>query len=54
VRDAIVFHDRHHYLITHKKATERREYQLFREWLIGEVKEMMASWRETGEEHTAF
>jgi LysR family transcriptional regulator, glycine cleavage system transcriptional activator len=54
VRDAIVFHDRHHYLITHKKATERPEYQLFREWLISEVKEMMASWRETGEERKAL
>lgn len=44
VQDALVFHDRHHYLITHKNAKLRSEYQQFREWLGEEVAAMMRAW----------
>jgi DNA-binding transcriptional LysR family regulator len=44
VRDAIVFHDRHHYLITHKNAKSRPEYQKFIQWVTAEVDEMMKDW----------
>jgi LysR family transcriptional regulator, glycine cleavage system transcriptional activator len=49
VEESLVFHDRYHYLITHKNALERPEYELFRGWMVSEVKEMMSSWRETPE-----
>lgn len=44
VQDAIVFHDRHHYLITHKNAKSRPEYLQFREWIAEEVESMMKDW----------
>jgi LysR family glycine cleavage system transcriptional activator len=44
VRDAIVFHDRHHYLISHKNAKNRPEYLKFCQWLTEEVDEMMKEW----------
>lgn len=47
VQDSLVFHDRYHYLVTHKNANRRPEYELFREWLLSEVKEMMSHWNET-------
>ncbi|SAL62622.1 LysR family transcriptional regulator [Caballeronia choica] len=50
IQESLVFRDRHHFLITRKNAVERPEYKLFRTWLISEVKEMMASWREESEE----
>ncbi|WP_250454427.1 LysR substrate-binding domain-containing protein [Caballeronia sp. ATUFL_M2_KS44] len=53
VEESLVFHDRYHYLITHKNALERPEYKLFREWMASEVKEMMGSWRETTETREA-
>ncbi|MFM0418883.1 LysR substrate-binding domain-containing protein [Paraburkholderia aromaticivorans] len=49
VEENLVFHDRYHYLVTHKNATGRPEYQLFRDWLVSEVKDMMATWRDGGE-----
>lgn len=45
VPDALVFHDRHHYLITHRNAKPRPEYRQFREWLDAEVAVMMRDWR---------
>jgi len=45
VRDALEFHDRHHYLITHKNAKLRPESLQFREWLGEEVGAMMREWR---------
>jgi len=45
VQDALEFHDRHHYLITHKNAKLRPEYLRFREWLDEEVSVMMREWR---------
>ncbi|CAG9215886.1 LysR family transcriptional regulator [Paraburkholderia sabiae] len=45
VQDALEFHDRHHYLITHKNARMKPEYQQFREWLGEEVGAMMGEWR---------
>ncbi|MGZ2749024.1 LysR substrate-binding domain-containing protein [Burkholderia stagnalis] len=45
VPDALVFHDRHHYLITHRNAKPRPEYRQFREWLDAEVAMMMRDWR---------
>ena len=45
VQDALVFHDRHHYLITHKNAKLRPEYLQFRQWLAEEVGAMMHEWR---------
>jgi DNA-binding transcriptional LysR family regulator len=44
VQDALVFHDRHHYVITHKNARSRPEYIKFREWIGEEVGEMMRDW----------
>ncbi|MEQ6290491.1 LysR family transcriptional regulator [Vogesella sp. GCM10023246] len=44
VKEALVFHDRHHYLITHKNAKLRAEYPKFREWLGEEVGAMMSEW----------
>jgi DNA-binding transcriptional LysR family regulator len=44
VQDAIVFHDRHHYLISHKNTRGRPEFMKFREWLMAEVEEMMSDW----------
>lgn len=44
VQDALVFNDRHHYLITHKNAKLRPEYLQFREWLAEEVEAMMREW----------
>ncbi|RQR55229.1 LysR family transcriptional regulator [Burkholderia sp. Bp9002] len=44
VPDALVFHDRHHYLITHRNAKPRPEYRQFREWLDAEVAVMMRDW----------
>jgi DNA-binding transcriptional LysR family regulator len=49
VEESLVFRDRHHYLITHKNAVERPEYQVFREWLVEEVRDMMASWHDADE-----
>lgn len=40
VADTIVFHDRHHYLATHKNAKNRPEYQIFRQWILEEVDAM--------------
>lgn len=45
VQDALEFHDRHHYVITHKNAKLRPEYVQFREWLGEEVGAMMREWR---------
>jgi DNA-binding transcriptional LysR family regulator len=45
VQDALEFHDRHHYVITHKNAKLRPEYVQFREWLGEEVATMMREWR---------
>jgi LysR family transcriptional regulator, glycine cleavage system transcriptional activator len=45
VQDALEFHDRHHYLITHKNAKLRPEYLHFREWLGEEAGAMMREWR---------
>ncbi|MBN3815363.1 LysR family transcriptional regulator [Paraburkholderia sp. Se-20369] len=45
VPDVLVFHDRHHYLITHRNAKPRPEYRQFREWLDAEVAVMMRDWR---------
>lgn len=44
VQESLVFHDRHHYLITHKNAKLRPEYLQFREWLLEEVAAMMRGW----------
>ncbi|WP_114812406.1 LysR substrate-binding domain-containing protein [Paraburkholderia kururiensis] len=44
VQESLVFHDRHHYLITHKNAKLRPEYLQFREWLLEEVAVMMRGW----------
>lgn len=41
VNESIVFNDRHHYLITHRNAHHRQEYQQLREWLLAEVEGMM-------------
>lgn len=46
VQDALVFHDRHHFMITHKNAKHRAEYQQFREWIGEEVDRMMQGWRD--------
>jgi DNA-binding transcriptional LysR family regulator len=46
VEECLVFHDRHHHLVTHKSALERTEYQIFRAWIATEVEEMLSSWRE--------
>ncbi|OXC77548.1 LysR substrate-binding domain-containing protein [Caballeronia sordidicola] len=45
VEECLVFRDRYHYLITHRNASERPEYQAFREWLVSEVTDMMAQWQ---------
>ncbi|MGF6479820.1 LysR substrate-binding domain-containing protein [Paraburkholderia sp. JPY419] len=45
VQNALEFHDRHHYLITHKNAKLRPEYLQFRAWLGEEVGAMMREWR---------
>ncbi|AOK19410.1 MULTISPECIES: LysR substrate-binding domain-containing protein [Burkholderia cepacia complex] len=50
VPDALVFRDRHHYLITHKNARLRAEYQQFRDWLDEEVGAMMRDWLDAGVE----
>ncbi|MHA6908897.1 LysR substrate-binding domain-containing protein [Ralstonia pseudosolanacearum] len=52
IRDALVFHDRHHYLITHKNAKPRPEYLQFREWLDEEVGTMMREWHQAEVETT--
>lgn len=44
VQDALVFRDRHHFMITHKNAKFRPEYLQFREWIGEEVEEMMREW----------
>ena len=44
VQDALVFNDRHHYLIAHKNAKLRPEYLRFRDWLLEEVEAMMREW----------
>ncbi|KAF1028825.1 MAG: HTH-type transcriptional regulator PerR [Burkholderia plantarii] len=44
VHDSIEFHDRHHYLITHKNAKPRPEYRQFHAWLLEEVETMMCDW----------
>ena len=44
VEDALVFHDRHHYLITHRNAKSRPEYVQFRQWLDEEIATMMQGW----------
>jgi DNA-binding transcriptional LysR family regulator len=44
VSDALVFRDRHHYLITHRNARSRSEYLQFRNWLIEEAGAMMRDW----------
>ncbi|TAM51954.1 MAG: LysR family transcriptional regulator [Paraburkholderia sp.] len=44
VKDALVFTDRHHYLVTQKNAKLRPEYLHFREWLSEEVNAMMREW----------
>jgi len=49
VEECLVFHDRYHYLVTHKSALERMEYQLFRVWVATEVEEMLSNWREPAE-----
>ncbi len=41
VSESIVFNDRHHYLITHRNAHHRQEYQQLPEWLLAEVGQMM-------------
>ncbi|KAG8152389.1 LysR substrate-binding domain-containing protein [Burkholderia catarinensis] len=50
VPDALVFRDRHHYLITHKNAQLRPEYRQFRDWLDAEVGAMMRDWSDVGVE----
>jgi len=44
VDDALVFHDRHHYIITHRNAKARPEYIQFRQWLDEEIGTMMQGW----------
>lgn len=44
-QDVLEFHDRHHYLITHRNAKLRPEYLQFRAWLGEEVGAMMRDWR---------
>ncbi|WP_061148706.1 LysR family transcriptional regulator [Caballeronia arvi] len=44
--ESLVFHDRHHHLVTHRSALERTEYAVFREWLEAEVETMLSSWHE--------
>ncbi|SAK67488.1 LysR family transcriptional regulator [Caballeronia ptereochthonis] len=44
VDDAFVFHDRHHYLITHRNAKSWPEYLQFRRWLDEEIGTMMQGW----------
>ncbi|SAK45568.1 LysR family transcriptional regulator [Caballeronia hypogeia] len=44
VDDALVFHDRHHYLCAHRNAKARAEYLQFREWLDEEIATMMQGW----------
>ncbi|SCK29667.1 LysR substrate-binding domain-containing protein [Vogesella sp. LIG4] len=46
VQEALIFHDRHHYLIAHKNAKLRSGYAQFREWLDEEVEAMMFEWNE--------
>jgi len=41
----VEFHDRHHYLVTHKNAKLRPEYAQFHEWLCEEVGAMMREWQ---------
>jgi len=50
VQDVLVFRDRHHYLITHRNAQSRPEYQQFRQWLNDEVGVMMRGWLDAGVE----
>lgn len=49
VRNSLVFEDRYHYLITHKRAQSRPEYAKFKQWLIDEVDVMMSDWPAGGE-----
>jgi LysR family transcriptional regulator, glycine cleavage system transcriptional activator len=44
VDDALVFHDRHHYLMTNRNAKLRPEYAEFRAWLDEEIDAMMQGW----------
>jgi LysR family transcriptional regulator, glycine cleavage system transcriptional activator len=53
VQNALEFHDRHHYLITHKTSKLRPEYIQFREWLAEEVGAMMSEWRGAESERPA-
>jgi DNA-binding transcriptional LysR family regulator len=48
VPDALVFKDRHHYLITHRNARPRTEYLQFRNWLSEEAGAMMRDWLDAG------
>ena len=48
VPDALVFKDRHHYLITHRNARPRTEYLQFRNWLSEEAAAMMHDWLDAG------
>ena len=45
VEEALVFHERYHYLATHKNARMRPEYPEFREWLDAEISAMMSGWQ---------
>lgn len=47
VPDVLTFHDRHHYLITHRNSRARPEYHQFRSWLNDEVEAMMHGWLDT-------
>ncbi len=44
IDDALVFHDRHHYLMTNRNAKLRPEYAQFREWRDEEIAAMMQGW----------
>ncbi|SIT35599.1 Transcriptional regulator, LysR family [Paraburkholderia ribeironis] len=49
IEESLVFRDRHHYLITHKNALKRPDYEIFREWMVGEVEKMLSGWCESDE-----
>ncbi|MEM5367150.1 LysR substrate-binding domain-containing protein [Paraburkholderia azotifigens] len=55
LKDSLEFHDRHHYVTTHKSARLRPEYTQFRQWLGEEVSAMMRGWqkKEIGESANA-
>jgi len=48
VPDALVFRDRHHYLVTNRNARPRTEYMQFRDWLSEQANAMMRDWVDTG------